>query len=296
MGYSRREFVQMLIAGLPTTAMMCDLMSGLEGLRQVSIPGRGAGNDLPVGKLHHHVYHSVLVGDDRDYFVYTPPGYDSQAERLHPVLYLLHGYSDGADAWTIQGHANEILDSLIAKGKAEPMIMVMPLCYRTPEVRALGWDGLRDPHLGQIRFTKLSRILVDEVIPAVEKDYRAAKDREFRAIAGLSLGGAEALYIGLNELDSFAWVGGFSPVALVGDYNKAFPGFDDRANSQLGLLWISCGKQDPFFLLSEKLRDWLKAKRVRFKWVDMPGAHTWQVWKRNFTEFAPLLFQRVKNP
>jgi enterochelin esterase family protein len=286
----------MVIAGLPITAMMHNSIRRLEYLCQESIPGNGRENDLPVGTLHHHVYHSAFASDDRDYLVYTPSGYDSQAERLYPVLYLLHGYSDTADAWTIKGHANLILDSLIAKGKAEPMIVVMPLCYRTPEVRALGWTGLRDPHLGQITFKEFGRILVDEVVPAVEKDYRAATDRELRAIAGLSLGGAESLYIGLNALDRFAWVGAFSTVGLVGDYNEAFPGFDDRANSRLGLLWISCGKQDPFFLLSKRLRDWLQAKRVRFKWVDMSGAHTWQVWKQNFSEFAPLLFQRGENP
>jgi enterochelin esterase-like enzyme len=294
--YSRREFGQMVIAGLPMTAMMRDSIPGLEYLREEPIPGNGRGNDPPKGMLQHHVYHSALAGDDRDYFVYTPFGYDSQAQHPYPVLYLLHGYSDMADAWMTKGHANEILDSLIAKGKAEPMIAVMPLCYRTPEVRALGWEGLRDPHLRQIKFKEFGSILVDEVIPAVEKDYRAGPDRELRAIAGLSLGGAESLYIGLNALDRFTWVGGFSPVALVGDYNEAFPGFDDRANSRLGLLWISCGKQDPFFPLSEKLRHWLQAKRVRFKWVDMSGAHTWQVWKQNLTEFVPLLFRRGKNP
>jgi enterochelin esterase-like enzyme len=294
--YSRREFGQMVIAGLSITAMMRNSIPGLEFPRQESIPRNGGANDQPLGTLHHHVYHSALAGDDRDYFVYTPPGYDSQAERLYPVLYLLHGYSDTANAWITKGQANEILDSLIADGKAEPMIVVMPLCYRTPEVRALGWKGLRDPHLRQIKFKKFGSILVDEVIPAVEKGYRAAADRESRAIAGLSLGGAESLYIGLNALDRFAWVGGFSTVALVGDYNEEFPGLDDRANSRLGLLWISCGKQDPFFPLSEKFRHWLEAKRVRFKWVNTSGAHTWQVWKQNFTDFVPLLFQHGKNP
>lgn len=285
MVYSRREFGRMIIAGLPITAMM-----------RGSILGNGRQNDQPLGTLHHHVYHSALAGDDRDYFVYTPPGYDSQAERLYPVLYLLHGYSDTADAWTTRGQANEILDSLIAQGKAKPMIAVMPLCYRTPEVRALGWKGLRDPHLKQIKFKEFSGILLDEVVPAVEKDYRAAADRESRAIAGLSLGGAESLYIGLNALDRFAWVGGFSAVALVGDYNEEFPGFDDRANSRLGLLWISCGRQDPFLPLSQRLRHWLRAKRVRFRWEGMAGAHTWQVWKESLTDFVPLLFQGSKNP
>lgn len=295
MQYSRREFSQMLIASLPIPVMMRNSMSGLDFLHQESIPGNGRENGLPAGTLHHHVYHSVLAGDDRDYFVYTPSGYESQAQRLYPVLYLLHGYSDTADAWITKGHANEILDSLIAKGKAEPMITVMPLCYRTPEVRALGWTGLQNPNLRQIKFKELARILVDEVVPAVEKNYRAATDRELRAIGGLSLGAAESLYIGLNALDRFAWVGGFSTVGLVGDYNKAFPGFDERANSRLGVLWISCGMQDPFFPLSQKLRDWLQAKHVRFKWVKTSGAHTWQVWKQNFTDFVPLLFQRGKS-
>jgi enterochelin esterase-like enzyme len=296
MVYSRREFGRMLIAGLPITATMPNALPNLDDPCSQSATSNGKDNGLPVGTLHHHVYHSALAGDDRDYFVYTPPGYDPLNGCVHPVLYLLHGYSDAADAWAIKGHANEILDSLIAKGNAAPMIAVMPLCYRTPEVRALGWKGLRDPHLRQITFKELGGILVDEVIPAVEKDYRVATDRELRAIAGLSLGGAESLYIGLNALDRFAWVGGFSTVGLVGDYNQAFPRFDERANSRLRVLWISCGKQDPFFPLSEKLRDWLQAKHIRFKWVNTSGAHTWHVWKQNFSDFVPLLFQRGKNP
>lgn len=266
------------------------------GIPAVAIGSRKLKNsDLATGGLVHHTYRSALAGDDRDYFVYTPYGYDPHAERVYPVLYLLHGYSDTADAWITLGHANKTLDSLIAQGKAEPMIVVMPLCYRTPEVRALGWAGLRDPNLRQIKFKKLEGILVNELIPAVEKEHRVSTGRESRAIAGLSLGGAESLYIGLNALDRFAWIGGFSPVALVGNFNEAFPGFDDRKNSQVSLLWISCGREDPFLWVSEKLRGWLQAKRVRFKWEEMSGAHTWHVWRKNFTEFAQLLFQRGKN-
>ena len=260
-----------------------------------SISGSGKEADLPNGVLHHHVYHSALAGDDRDYFVYTPPAYDPRAEHFHPVLYLLHGYTDTADAWATLGHADRILDSLISQGKAEPMIAVMPLCYRTPEVQSLGWVRLRDPNLRQIKFQKLRNILFDGMMPAVEKDYRVAPGREFRAIAGLSLGGAESLYVGLNALDHFAWIGGFSTVGLVGDYDKVFPEFDDKVNSRLKLLWISCGKQDPFFWLSEKIRNWLQAKRIRFQWVEMPGMHTWHVWQQNLAGFAPLLFRPSQN-
>ena len=296
MAYSRREFGQMLVAGLPMATMLCNPMEGLDDLLQESHRASASQSAIPAGMVHHQVYHSALAGEDRDYFVYTPPGYDPRKVRVYPVLYLLHGYSDTAAAWTAKGHANKILDALIAKGQAKPMIVVMPLCYRTPEIRALGWKGLRDPHLRQLTFKEFGKILTDEVLPAVEKDYRAATDREQRGIAGLSLGGAEALYVGLNTLDHFAWVGGFSPVALVGDYSRAFPGLDDRANPRLGVLWISCGKEDPFFPLSENLRNWLQAKRIRFKWVDTPGAHTWHVWKQNLSDFLPLLFQVDKNP
>ena len=169
---------------------------------------------VPRGAVHHHFYRSGVVGDNRDFYVYTPPGYDLKAKRPYPVLYLLHGYSDDASGWTAVGRAHVILDNLIAQGKAKPMLVVMPLGYGAPEIVSRNGPRLRDPGLRQRNFDKFRDALLAEVIPEVEKSYRVAKDRGSRAIAGLSMGGAESLYTGLNALDRFAWVGAFSSGGL----------------------------------------------------------------------------------
>lgn len=249
--------------------------------------------DVPRGQVHHHFYRSGVVGDHRDYYVYTPPGYDAAAKKLYPVLYLLHGYSDGADGWTAVGRANVILDNLIAQGKAKPMLIVMPLGYGAPEIVArTGGGSLRDPNLRQRNYDKFRDALFTEVMAQVEKDYRVAKRRGSRAIAGLSMGGAESLYTGLNAVDRFAWVGSFSAGGAAEDFNATFPKLDAKANSELRLLWIACGTEDRLIDPNRKFREWLKSKDIHFTPIETPGAHTWMVWRRNLAEFAPLLFQK----
>jgi enterochelin esterase-like enzyme len=247
---------------------------------------------VPRGEVHHHYYRSAVVGDDRDYFVYTPPGYDPGAKKLYPVLYLLHGYSDDASGWSEVGRANIILDNLIAQGKAKPMLIVMTLGYGAPEIVSRTQSaGLRDPGLRERNYTRFRDALFTEVMPQVEKDYRAASDRNARAIAGLSMGGAESLFVGLNAPDRFAWVGSFSAGGLSEDFDKVFPKLDSKANSELRLLWIACGTDDRLIAVNRKFREWLKAKDIRVTEIETPGAHTWMVWRRNLTTLASLLFQ-----
>ncbi len=246
-------------------------------------------NDVPHGAVHHDFYHSRVVGDDRDFYVYTPPGYDPRGTELYPVLYLLHGYSDDASAWTAVGRANVILDNLIAQGKARPMIVVMPLGYGVPPIADPYRPSFSAPSHGNTE--KFRDALFEEVIPAVEKEYRARSGKDSRAIAGLSMGGAESLFVGLNALDRFAWIGAFSSGLEGEDFDKRFPALDSKANSELRLLWIACGEDDHLLDPNQKLRDWLEAKGVRLTWVETPGAHAWQVWRRNLANFAPLLFQ-----
>jgi len=247
-------------------------------------------NSVPHGVIHHRFYKSDVVGDERDYFVYLPPGYDEKAKRLYPVLYLLHGYSDDASAWTAVGRAHVILDNLIAQGKAKPMIVVMPLGYGAPEIVKPG-AGLLDANLRQRNYDKFRDALLNEVQPQVEKAYRVAKDRNSRAVAGLSMGGAESLYVGLNALDRFTWIGAFSTGGLSEDFNATFPRLDAKANAQLRLLWIACGTDDGLITTNRKLREWLKTKDVRHVALETPGAHVWMVWRRNLAEFAAQLFR-----
>jgi enterochelin esterase-like enzyme len=251
-------------------------------------------NVVPHGVVHHHFYKSNVVGDQRDFYVYTPPGYDPQAKEPYPVLYLLHGYSDDASAWTAVGFANIILDNLIAQRLAKPMIVVMPLGYATPEIiqRSPEFGSVfRNASLRQRNMDRFRDALLQEVMPAVEHLYRASSDRERRAIAGLSMGGAESLFVGLNNLDRFAWVGSFSAGGLGDDFNKTFPGLNSDANSKLKLLWIACGTDDFLVEANLKFRTWLDSKGVRYTGIETPGMHTWMVWRRNLASFAPLLFR-----
>ena len=246
---------------------------------------------MPHGAVHHHFYRSGIVGDDRDFYVYTPPGYDPAAKKLYPVLYLLHGYSDDASGWTAVGRANVILDNLIAQGKAKPMLIVMTLGYGAPEILSPASQRFRDPELRTRNMIKFRDALFTEVMPQVEKSYRVAKDRNLRAIAGLSMGGAESLFTGLNAIDRFAWIGAFSSGGMGEDFNATFPALDAKANAQLRLLWIACGTDDRLIEPNRKFRDWLKSKSVQFIPIETPGSHTWMVWLRNLAEFAALLFQ-----
>jgi enterochelin esterase-like enzyme len=251
-------------------------------------------SDIPHGAVHHHFYKSNIVGDNRDYYVYTPPGYDPAGQTRYPVLYLLHGYSDDASGWTAVGKANLILDSLIAEKKAKPMIIVMPLGYGAPEIvqRTPTFGApFRNAELREKNFTRFRSALIDEVIPAVEQAYKIDSSRDSRAIAGLSMGGAESLFTGLNRLDKFSWISAFSSGGLGEDLAASFPQLSEAANQQLHLLWVACGTEDNLITFNRKLVDFLKSKKIRVTQIETPGMHTWMVWRRNLITVAPLLFQ-----
>ncbi len=248
-------------------------------------------NDVPHGQIHHHFYHSNVAGDDRDYYVYTPAGYDPKGTKTYPIFYLLHGFSDDASGWTAVGRANVILDNLIAQGKVKPMIMVNTLGYGTMEMVQHGWGVWSNQELRNRNFAKFRGALLTEVMPQVEKEYLVDKDRKSHAIAGLSMGGSESLLTGLNNLDKFAWVGAFSSGGIPEDFASDFPGLDEKANQQLKLLWIACGTEDRLITINRDLRTWLKGKNIKVTEIETPGMHTWMVWRRNLAEFAQLLFR-----
>jgi enterochelin esterase-like enzyme len=248
-------------------------------------------NDVPHGEIHHHFYKSAVAQDNRDYFVYTPPNYDPAAKQSYAVLYLLHGFSDDASAWTAVGRANVILDNLIVQGKAKPMIVVMPLGYGTMEMIRLGWTAWSHQDVREANFKKFSEALLTEIMPRVETEYRVAGDRNSRAIAGLSMGGSESLLTGLNNLDKFSWIGAFSSGGIPEDFDKDFPSLDAKANAQIHLLWIACGTEDHLITINRSLRAWMKTKNIQHTDIETPGMHTWMVWRRNLAEFAPLLFR-----
>jgi enterochelin esterase family protein len=247
-------------------------------------------NDVPHGEVHHHFYKSGVVGDQRDYYVYTPPGYDPRAKKTYPVLYLLHGYSDDASGWSAVGRANVILDNLIATGKAKPMLIVMPLGYGEPKILAPNSGTFRNRDLVEQNWAKFRETLLTEVIPRVESEYLVNKDRTARAIAGLSMGGSESLLTGLNTLDKFAWIGAFSSGGFTPEFDKEFPDLDAKSNQQIKLLWIACGTEDRLIEINRNFRKWLASKNIAHADIETPGMHTWMVWRRNLTDFSQLLF------
>ena len=246
--------------------------------------------DVPHGVVERHFYTSQVVlglpNHQSDYYVYTPPGYNSKSRQSYPVLYLLHGYSDAADAWTSVGRANFILDSLIASGKAKPMIVVMPLGYGTMAV--LGPD--RNPATSEQSYELYQKALLTEVMPQIERHYHVSKKREDRAIAGLSMGGHESLFIGLTHPDLFAWIGTFSAglnARALSDLPAPTP---QKAN--LRLLWMACGVDDALLEPNQAAIAKLKAGGLAVTAIETPGHHQWPVWRDNLIHFAPLLFQK----
>ncbi len=248
---------------------------------------------VPHGTLHHHFYDSHVVtgltADQSDFYVYTPPGYDASLKQVYPVLYLLHGWSDAASGWTAVGQANLILDNLLAAGKIKPMILVMPLGYGEMSF-AHDYGVWNQPALIDRNVAMFSQALLSEVMPRVEAGYKVSRQREDRAVAGLSMGGLEALSVGLLHTDKFAYVGGFSSAIHNLNYESELAGLNPKT-ADLRLLWIACGRDDHLLATNLKLIEYLKKKQMPVTAIETPGMHTWMVWRDNLIHFAPLLFQ-----
>ena len=255
----------------------------------VDVPGDGTElwnpGTVPHGRVE-LVYvpsKAALPGQTREVRVYTPPGYNTDAARTYPVMYLLHGSNDTAAGWTDVGRANFILDNLIAQKKAVPMLVVMPFGH------ALPFGGPGDN-------TKVfERHLLEDVIPTVEKTYRAAAGRDNRAIVGLSMGGGQALTIGLGHLELFSHVGAFSS-AIPGDFLTRFKGLlDDPAgtNAKLKVLFLACGKQDGAFARSEQLHKTLTDRKIDHTFYPTEGRHNFAVWRQYLGQIAPILFREA---
>ena len=167
----------------------------------------------------------------------------------------------------------------------------MPLGYGTMEMIRRAWNAWSHTDVRDENFAKFTQALLTEVMPRVESEYRITQDRNSHAIAGLSMGGSESLLTGLNNLDKFAWIGAFSSGGIPDDFAKDFPGLDAKANQQIRQLWIACGTEDHLITLNRNLREWLKTKGIEHADIETPGMHTWMVWRRNLSEFAPLLFR-----
>ncbi len=241
--------------------------------------------EVPQGKIDTILYPSKTVGNKRRAIIYTPPGYAKN--KQYPVLYLLHGIGGDEKEWLSQGNPQVIFDNLYAANHLEPMIVVMPNGRAMPDDRAVGniFDSTRVQ-----AFATFEQDLLHDLIPFIEKKYPVLKDREYRALAGLSMGGGQSLNFGLGNLDHFAWVGGFSSAPNTRSPENLLPA-PEAAKNDLKLLWISCGNEDRLMGISQRTHQYLKIKGVPHIFYIEPGGHDFKVWKNDLYMFSRLLFQ-----
>jgi enterochelin esterase-like enzyme len=318
-----------IAAGMMASTALAQFGAPPQPRPEATLAAAPAGFDVrrdgaPAGLVERIEFDSKVTGGKRPASVYLPPGYS--ADKQYPVLYLLHGIGGNETHWPGPGAAGAILDNLIADGKAVPMIVVMPNGRASNEPSTLfaggrgpgaggagpggagpgaGASGGAPPPAGAPRaagppggaamavefeaYAAFERELLGDLVPFVEARYSVTADRAHRALAGLSMGGGQSLNFGLNNADTFAWVGGFSsapntkpPAELVSDPAKA---------RQLELLWVSCGNEDGLFNISAGVHEYLAAQKIPHEWYIDAGAHTFPVWKNDLYHFSSLLFR-----
>lgn len=241
----------------------------------------------PKGEVTTHWYSSSATNTTRKCLIYTPPGYRSQTGVKYPVLYLQHGAGESELGWTMQGKVNVIMDNLIAEGKAKPMIIVMDNGYAADPASS-------NPSRPEAKDNRFEENLINELMPAVEANYRTLTGRKYRAIAGLSMGAGQAQRVGFAHLDLFSAIGAFSGGARDFDIETAFGGIfqdEDYFHKQVDLYWIGCGEQDFLYEGAKMQHLALAGKGIQHEWHVMQGSHEWQVWRRHLYEFAQKVFQ-----
>jgi enterochelin esterase family protein len=241
----------------------------------------------------------------RNVYVYTPPGYE-QSNIRYPVLYLLHGSGLIEEAWISAGRANVIIDNLLAAGKVKPMVLVMPYGHiaraMADEPRRAGRGSAGRGSAGgggpgsasgggpgNAEPDGFEKDLLGDVMPLIDRIYRVLTDRDHRAIAGLSMGGGQAMSVGLRHPELFSSIATFSGSV---PYRSELDKMDGAVlNQKFKVLWVGCGTDDPAFNSNKAIGDLLEAKKVHHVFRSSPGGHIWPVWQLYLSEFAPLLFQ-----
>jgi enterochelin esterase family protein len=276
----------------PRFAVIALLVFANVALAQDAAPAYLQVRPVPHGTVQAVAYKSKALGTDRKVVVYTPPAYETSTAR-YPVLYLLHGAGSNETSWTERGKAHVILDNLIADGKLKPLVVVMPFGYAFQRAPGARGDGAEN----KTQREGFTRDLLEDVIPMIDARFRVHADRDHRAIAGLSLGGAQSLAIGLTHTDLFSRVAGFSS-AMGAATNPETGGVDfnvvlkdsARLNSELKLLWIGCGTEDTLFDSNREFSVLLSRNKIEHVFRVSGGAHTFPVWQRYLNEVAPMLF------
>ena len=259
-------------------------------------------NDVPHGTLEKVWYPSISLGLTHQMYVYTPAGYKESTGKF-PVLYLLHGAGGDEDAWTTLGRTPQILDNLIASGKAKPMIVVMTngnpgdaaAPGASPAKKVVSGQTAQGNAMGSGRFEES---IVKDVIPFIEKNYKVAADKNNRAVAGLSMGGMQTLYLTNNYPEKFSYFGilsmGLMENRQGGNNTSAdekMKGLEKLKASQPKLYWIGIGKDDFLYANAQSLRKFLDDNKFKYEYLETTGGHTWPNWRIYLSELAPKLFK-----
>lgn len=254
--------------------------------------------DVPHGAVAQVRYFSKALKQHRRMHVYTPPGYESGKGKF-PVLYLLHGAFDCDESWSSVGRAGMILDNLIAAGKASPMVVVMPTGH--VGLFAFGAPGGIDQQVSEF-----VQDFTGDVRPYIEANYRVRIDRSSRAVAGLSMGGAQTIEIASKQLKDFGYVGVFSSgvfgIPLPGAQKPQGPTWEDRNKAWLddpslkkglNLVWFATGKEDFLLAVSRETVATFRRHGFNVQYNETEGGHTWLNWRDYLSQFAPLLFKKA---
>ena len=241
---------------------------------------------VPHGQIRIHWYDSPRLKQTRRLWVYTPPSYSETETKKYPVLYLLHGCGDDESAWTQVGQVQHLADNLLAAGKAKPMVIVMPFGHdQLPESPDFAvFDCLRNLAAVEPEFW-------DGVLPLVESEYQVSTEAAQRAIAGLSMGGGQALRIGLTHPEKFRWVAGFSSAIKKHDMPGALQPKLSQLKTDGPWLWLGCGKDDFLYEDSVAFDQWLTKQAIDHSTHIDDGNHNWRTWRGYLAEILPKLFQ-----
>jgi enterochelin esterase-like enzyme len=247
---------------------------------------------VPHGQVQQILFPSKTNGTPvfKTAYVYTPPDYQKSGRKRYPVLYLQHGWGEDEHAWWNQGHANLIMDNLIAEGKAKPFMIVMAYGQTNEAFRPGGArpaNGQRPNFDELIRRTEFESTLVDDLIPYVDANFRTLADQKHRAMAGLSMGGMETHFIALKHLDLFSDIGLFSGGVITPEDVRNAVGFKDKVK----VVFCSCGSRENAAGISANHEALEKAGIPNTAFVSPNTAHEFLTWRRSLHEFAPLLFR-----
>lgn len=252
--------------------------------------------DVPHGTVSKTWYHSDMLNTDRRLTVYTPAGYETSG-RNYPVLYLLHGMGGDENAWSELGRATQILDNLIASGKARPMIVVMPNgnvdTPAAPGESSLGLT-LPDPNLPHTMDGTFEQAF-PEIVEYIDANYRTRRDKASRAVAGLSMGGFHSLHVSKDYPDMMGYVGLFSAAIWPHKTQNHYADMEEKIVRQFDnpplLYWIAIGKDDFLYDTNVKFRALLDEKGIPYTYTESDGGHIWRNWRRYLSDFLPLLFK-----